>query len=205
MRVTAILTQPERKWHDRSVSRTAKRGRVTEVARIRGPVRTHPSGLMNTARRPPHGTLDPQGKSGDIAVSGGLLGECRFKGARMRFVLGNIVLLSLTCSVAMAQTLLVEGDKQLSQKLASIQSITDVGRNFLLVAGIDAVRFSDVQGLASALLNLKGVVEVGEAFAAISKIEACLMRDAILEAIQNDELSRPDYWNSLMRDLDAKC
>ncbi len=33
---------------------------VIELACIRGPILTHPSGLMNAARRPPHGTLDRQ-------------------------------------------------------------------------------------------------------------------------------------------------
>jgi hypothetical protein len=68
MRVTAILNKPERKRRDRSVRRTAKRGRVIEVARIRGPIRTHPSGLMKPARHLPHETLDRQAKSGDRAV-----------------------------------------------------------------------------------------------------------------------------------------
>ena len=40
----------------------------SEVARIRGPIRTQPSGLMRAARRPPHGTLDRQSKTVDLRV-----------------------------------------------------------------------------------------------------------------------------------------
>jgi hypothetical protein len=39
---------------------------MTELVRIRCPIRTHPSGLMKAARRPPHETLDEQPKSGDL-------------------------------------------------------------------------------------------------------------------------------------------
>jgi len=68
MRVTSKLAKTEQKLRDSSARRAAKRGRMTEVARIRGPVRTHPSGLMNAPRRPSHETLDRQEKSGDLAV-----------------------------------------------------------------------------------------------------------------------------------------
>ena len=68
MRVTSKLAKTEQKRQDSSVRRAAKRGRMTEVARIRGPIRTHPSGLMKAARRPPHETLDRQAKSGELSV-----------------------------------------------------------------------------------------------------------------------------------------
>ena len=68
MRVTAKLAKTERKRQDRSVLRATQRGRMTKVTRIRGPLRTHPSGLMKAARRPPQVTLDRQVKSGDITV-----------------------------------------------------------------------------------------------------------------------------------------
>lgn len=68
MRVTSKLAKTEQKLRDSSARRAAKRGRMTEVARIRGPVRTHPSGLMKAPRRPSHETLDRQVKSGDLAV-----------------------------------------------------------------------------------------------------------------------------------------
>jgi hypothetical protein len=41
---------------------------MSQVARIRGPIRTHPSGLMKAARHLPHETLDRQTKSGDLAI-----------------------------------------------------------------------------------------------------------------------------------------
>ena len=68
MRVTAKLAKPERKRQDRSVLCATQRGRMTKVTRIRGPLRTHPSGLMKAARRPPQVTLEWQAKSGDITV-----------------------------------------------------------------------------------------------------------------------------------------
>ena len=68
MRVTSKLAKTEHKRQDSSVRRSAKRGRMTQVARIRGPIRTHPSGLMKAARHLPHETLDRQAKSGDRTV-----------------------------------------------------------------------------------------------------------------------------------------
>lgn len=41
---------------------------MTQVARIRGPIWTHPSGLMKAARHLPHETLDREAKSGDRTV-----------------------------------------------------------------------------------------------------------------------------------------
>ena len=68
MRVTAINTQTKRKRQDKSVHRAEKHGRMTKVTRISGPIRTHRSGLMRAARRPPCATLDRQTKSGDLAI-----------------------------------------------------------------------------------------------------------------------------------------
>ena len=68
MRVTAKLANTERKRQDRSVLRATKRGHMTKVTRVHGRLRTHPSGLIKAACRPPHVTLDRQAKSGDLAV-----------------------------------------------------------------------------------------------------------------------------------------
>ena len=67
-RLTSKFAKTERKRQDNSIRRAAKRGLMTEVARIRGPIRTHPSGLMKAARRPPHETLDRQARSADLTV-----------------------------------------------------------------------------------------------------------------------------------------
>lgn len=77
MCVTLKLPESERKWQDRFVSRAAKRGSMTNSTRLRCPICTRPSGLMNAARRPSNGTLDRKAKSSDLAASGSLLGECR--------------------------------------------------------------------------------------------------------------------------------
>lgn len=68
MRVTSELAKIEQNWQDNSVRRDEKRGRLTEVARTRGPTRTQPSGLMTATRHPPHEILDQQAKSGDLAL-----------------------------------------------------------------------------------------------------------------------------------------
>jgi hypothetical protein len=45
MRVTAIKTQTERKRQDKFVHRAEKRGRMTKVTLIRGPIHPHSSAL----------------------------------------------------------------------------------------------------------------------------------------------------------------
>ena len=97
MRVRLKLPESERKRKDSSVRRAAKRGRLTPMTRIRGPIRTHPSGLMRAARRPPHVPLDPQAKSGELKVirqpTWGMSAEfCKFSevlgdGGEFKFVL----------------------------------------------------------------------------------------------------------------------
>ena len=82
MRVTSKLAKTEQERQDSSVRRATKRGSMTEVARIRGPIRTHPSGPMKAARHPPHETLDRQPKSGDPTVIGSPLGECHLRVSR---------------------------------------------------------------------------------------------------------------------------
>ena len=67
----------EQKRQDRSVHRAAKRGRRAMMTRVRSPIWTHPSGLMNAARRPPQITLDRQEKLGDFEIKGSALGECQ--------------------------------------------------------------------------------------------------------------------------------
>lgn len=65
MRVTSKSAKTKHKRQDSSVRRSAKRGCMTQVARIRGPIWTHPSGLMKAARHLPHETLERQAKAGD--------------------------------------------------------------------------------------------------------------------------------------------
>jgi hypothetical protein len=68
MRLISILTKTERKRQDSSVRRAAKRRHMTELAGMRGPIRTHPSGLSKAARRPQHKALDRQAESADFSV-----------------------------------------------------------------------------------------------------------------------------------------
>jgi hypothetical protein len=68
MYVTSKLAKTEHKRQESSVGRSARRGRMTKVARIRGSIRTHSSGLIKAVRHLPHETLDRQTKSGDRKV-----------------------------------------------------------------------------------------------------------------------------------------
>jgi hypothetical protein len=79
MRVTSKFAKTEHERQDSSVRRSGKRGRMTQVIRILGPIRIHPSDLMKArAIRRTKRLIGSQNES-TVRLHGSPLGECRVR------------------------------------------------------------------------------------------------------------------------------
>ena len=81
MRVTAILTEPERKRQDRSVYRAEERRHRARMMRVFGPICPHSSVLTHANAAQGQKRLISQRIQAILASKGMPLGECRLMAA----------------------------------------------------------------------------------------------------------------------------
>ena len=78
--MTLKLPESERKRQDRSVRRAEKRGRLTKMMHIRGPIHPHSSVLTTAVEAESANLLIWRQDQAQVTSSSRPLGECRLKG-----------------------------------------------------------------------------------------------------------------------------